>query len=1078
MTRLLRCSLFSTNKAFKSTFLKPALTIITIIFSAGLALAQKPAHTGKMKPEMKRCGTMEGIAEMMKTDPELRARVEQNERDYQNWLHNPNRNNIANRPASPTALPGPVTIPVVVHIVLPNPWIVTDESVDFFINRLNEDFAGINADSTNCGSFCNLRGHSLIRFTRAKRDPQGNFTTGIIRKIGSTAITGGNQPIKNSNTTTGGSTGWNVGQYYNLYVGDGGSASLLGISPGIGPGSSVVGSGGQDGVCVDYRCFADQCFSYPEYQLSRTPVHEIGHNFGLYHIFQGGCSGGDFMQLTSGCSLPNNLLGGIDDTPGQDANTRGCPSGNPTNGCNPSVPKMFQNYMDYTGDACYSMFTNAQVRRMEWVLENCRSGYLTTLGGQPPTLPSLDAMINSVVSPGGAEASATCDDIGVAYPVQTCPGSFVPKLRITNAGTTTLTAITVTTSINNLFAEVETLAVNMAPGKSQVVTLHVQTAVAGPNALKFTLSAPNGGADANPLNDELIVNFNTGVPLVLPFTENFASTIFPPDNGSALINPDAATTWERDNAGRPGPGSLKMDFFNYDGEGERDIFSLPPVLLDQYDSIQLSFYVAYQQFEDQQTPPINDSLIIVYTTDCGATWQRTDFAKGGSTLKTVANSENPFTPNNSSQWRKESIMMKDFCVRGLKNIRIGFQSYNNFGNNLYVDSISLTGFGGTGVNTILTSIEEPPSASCNGQFSPKVQFRNETPDTLKTLTIKYVIDNSADTIAYNWTGNLAKCDYATAILPPGSVNLGAHIIDVFTANPNGSADVIPSNDKLSKNFVVITNQDMPIAEAFEGNIFPPDNWGVINVNGGTTWEKNILTAPHNGAMVIKNFNSSNSYNALDYFISPRVNSVAEADSILVDFEMAYQHGANLASSTNQPLDTLEVLVTNDCGNSFTSVWKKWGVALQTTLTPDFIWDTAFTPKAEEWRKEKINLTSLAGSSDFQLYWALKGNKQNRLWIDNINIYSLKLPERQKKQGYLIYPNPFNGSFLINHTATPLDLKAIVIYNSGGQLVWSNEYNGNANKQVTVNLHNVANGVYVLKMIYTNKTVVERIVKAQ
>jgi hypothetical protein len=84
----------------------------------------------------------------------------------------------------------------------------------------------------------------------------------------------------------------------------------------------------------------------------------------------------------------------------------------------------------------------------------------------------------------------------------------------------------------------------------------------------------------------------------------------------------------------------------------------------------------------------------------------------------------------------------------------------------------------------------------------------------------------------------------------------------------------------------------------------------------------------------------------------------------------------------------------------------------------------------------------------------------------------------KDQGYLIYPNPFNSTFLIHHSAVepPVDLQTVQVYNSAGQLVWDKRYNGNADRQITVDLKNMARGMYILKMIYTNKTVVERIVK--
>lgn len=1090
MIRMLLNFLLFPNKNFKALALKPVLAVLIVAccFSQATAQKKKPAAKVKTQKEMKRCGTMEGLQQQMLVDPELKARVEQNERDFQNWLNNPN-SGTAERPTSPQTLPNPTIVPVVVHVVLPNPWIITDEAVDYFLNRVSEDFAGLNADSTNCslGNFCSVRGHSVIRFVRAKRDPQGNYTTGIIRVVGTTEITGGAQPMKNSNTPTGGSTGWPVDKYYNLYVGDGGAAGLLGISPGIGPGSSVLGSGFQDGVCVDYRSFAKLCFSYPEYNMSRTAVHEIGHNFGLYHIW-GDASAcvatADFRQLSSAgsCSLPSNLLGPADDTPGASNSTSGCPQAAIANGCTPSAPRMFQNYMDYTDDACYSMFTIGQVKRMEWVLENCRGSYLTTNGGTYDQFP-VDAMVNSVVSPGGSEVfgnGGECDTIGAVYPKQTCPGPFVPKLRITNAGTTPLTSITVTTSLNNAFAQTQTFNITIAPGKSKVVTLGAQNAVAGVNNLKFELSAPNGGVDGNPANDTLTYVFNTGTPLTLPFTENFATATFPPANGSTIINPDADITWERATVGRPAPGSMKMDFFNYPDIGQRDIFSLPPVVTEKYDSIRLSFYVAYQRYEDATTPATNDSLVIVYSGDCGVTWQRTSFAKGGATLATVANSDQDFTPAGNAQWRKETVVLKDFCARGLKNMRIGFEAYNDFGNNLYVDSITLVGFTGLTTNSALEKIVDPLPAICSRDFSPSVLFSNQAADTLKSLTIRYVLDHSADTVTYNWTGAVARCDFATAILPAANVSFGSHVIEVFSSNPNGVADQVPSNDQLTKNFSVITDEDMPVVEGFEESNFPPTNWGVYDVNGGTTWDSSSVTArTGSGALLMNNPAPTNNYNSVDYFISPIVNNDQSADTVFVDFDLAYRSGDNYPGSTILPLDTLEILATTDCGNTFTSVWKKWGDALQTVNDPNYSWTSPFVPRASEWRKERAYLTpAVASASSFQLYFTMKGNKQNNLWLDNININAQRLPQRLRDQGYLVYPNPFAGTFLIHHSAVepPVDLQAVQVFNAAGQMVWSKDYNGNAARQITVDLRSAASGLYILKMTYTNRTVVEKIVK--
>ncbi len=243
-------------------------------------------------------------------------------------------------------------IPVVVHILMhPNGnGTISDALVFSQIDVLNEDFLAIMG--TNGGPGTDVQ----IEFYLATTDPDGNPTTGITRNTKKIWYQDGGNYY--------GQLAWDTNNYLNIYTNT--ASGNLGYSF-VPNGGGVVGANG-DRVVIHWLAFGSPALGGPPYNLGRTATHEVGHYLGLYHTFDPP----NTCPSASGCNANGDLI--------CDTNPEFAPRFDECAGSSCGSPDPWENYMDYSDDACMTEFSPEQARRLRCTVEHWRPDLYEIVG--------------------------------------------------------------------------------------------------------------------------------------------------------------------------------------------------------------------------------------------------------------------------------------------------------------------------------------------------------------------------------------------------------------------------------------------------------------------------------------------------------------------------------------------------------------------------------------------------------------------------------------------------------------------------------------------------------------------------
>lgn len=378
--------------------------------------------------------------------------------------------------------------------------------------------------------------------------------------------------------------------------------------------------------------------------------------------------------------------------------------------------------------------------------------------GNLPPVPN-DGAIISVTTPG-----FTCVADG-AY-------SAAHSIVVKNNGNNAITSATVYYKVDGSATFLSTpWTGTLAIGATTTVTMPTASltiAGAGYHSFYDSLGNINGSVDQsngdNTMGDFYFIESNTTV--ALPFSNSF-ETATDRNKFYATDNNSNGQTWEAySSVGRTG-GSVAYTFPSYNVPPlEKEILTMPKVAITNPSS--LDFYVAYAKYDAAS----NDTLQVVYSTDCGTTWT-TIWNQSGTDLVTGATTTGFYTPA-PTEYKLKSVAIGSVPAGSI----IAFRGVSDYGNNIWIDDINFRAGTPTGIEEMATAstaasvFPNPATTATTLQFS--LTAASDVTITLadqlgRSTTIAHAKLSAGNHTQAIDTKNLVSGTYVVTILSNGNV---------------------------------------------------------------------------------------------------------------------------------------------------------------------------------------------------------------------------------------------------------------------------------------------------------------------
>lgn len=530
-------------------------------------------------------------------------------------------------------------IPVVFHVIHSyGASNISKEQIEDQIRILNEDFSRTNADTGNTRSQFKARAAAFdIEFRLARTAPDGSCTEGITRKYD--PINTIEEYEDNDNEAKASVAAWPRDRYLNVWVvtqinSSSTTGTILGYAQFPGQGAST------DGIVIRHdRVGTIGTASVGD--KGRTLTHEIGHWLGLYHPFQGGCSGQNDR---------------VADTPPVAEPSYGCPTNNNTcSNDSPNEVDNVENYMDYANGGCMNMFTNGQKQRVEAYLSSDRAQVISA----------------ATLSATGVNTTPNCGPIADFWTTTgrlvVCQGDSIQFKDYSYNG------------------EVKQRTWTFAGGSPAVSTFESPFVTYNtPGVYEVELESGNDFGSNSVKKTALITVLPSTAVIAASYGEDFS-------NASSIAGWQLDTKegygWIRNTSrGFSGKECLQANINANTAPNERFSLTLPPINMANHGS---PIYLNYRYAYARRSTAASEVLLIYGSKDCGKTWQTIRGYNANNGLETGTTGAG-WQPSASADWGFNQVDLSQYA--NVSNLFIRIDAVSQSGNSIFLDDINIGQF--------------------------------------------------------------------------------------------------------------------------------------------------------------------------------------------------------------------------------------------------------------------------------------------------------------------------------------------------------------------------------------------------